>query len=254
MIRGVFFDLDDTLIVFAEAQRAGLAAGWRAVFGDRRTIDPAALQRALRDAYMELFGPATPGFAALAGLSRQELGRRIAALVLERLGVREPVDVDRLLAEWAEAERRALRVLPGAVETLRAFRRAGLTTGLITNGASAVQREKLAALALAELFDLVVIDCEVGCAKPDRAIFDHAAGAAGLDAAMLVFVGNSYSLDMPGALAAGWRAVWYNPGGMPLPPGQPPPHHNIRSLPELLTLPEVTVALAPSPAPAGTGA
>ena len=54
---------------------------------------------------------------------------------------------------------------------------------LVTNGASCLQREKLAASGLAERFDAVVVSGELGIGKPDPAIFAHALAALGAQAA-----------------------------------------------------------------------
>jgi hypothetical protein len=61
---------------------------------------------------------------------------------------------------------------------------------VVTNGASCLQREKLAASGLEERFDAVVVSGELGVGKPDAAMFRH-------------------------ALAAGLGAVWINRFGAP---------------------------------------
>ena len=52
--------------------------------------------------------------------------------------------------------------------------RKSFTLGLITNGASCLQREKLAMASLAEYFDVVVVSAEFGVGKPDPSIFKYA--------------------------------------------------------------------------------
>jgi putative hydrolase of the HAD superfamily len=63
---------------------------------------------------------------------------------------------------------------------------------------------------LAEYFDAVVVSGDLGIAKPDPSIFEHALEQLGVDAADAVMVGDSMSKDVEGALAAGMRAVWVN--------------------------------------------
>src|SRR5205823_2007858 len=98
-------------------------------------------------------------------------------------------------------------------------------------------------LALVDWFDIIVIDTEFGCPKPDRRIFDHAATSVGLPPAELLFVGDGLIPDVGGSRAAGWRSVWYNPRDEPLPPGAAPPDHTVRRLMDLLVLPEVAAVL-----------
>jgi putative hydrolase of the HAD superfamily len=81
---------------------------------------------------------------------------------------------------------------------------------LVTNGASCLQREKLAASGLDEHFDVVVVSAEFGTAKPDAAIFQHALSLLGSDAKHAAMVGDSLSRDVDGAIAAGLRGVWIN--------------------------------------------
>src|SRR5689334_10109400 len=142
MLRGVFFDLDNTLIGTREAQRTALASAWPAVFGDDSTVDPIALQKAGREAYEAQFGYGTPGYAELAHLSPEEVSRRVCEAALASRGLAAAGRVERFVTDLAQAERAALALSPGAIETLSTLRDAGLKLGLITNGPSAGQRAK----------------------------------------------------------------------------------------------------------------
>jgi putative hydrolase of the HAD superfamily len=222
-------------------QRAALAAAWAAVFGS--PVDLKVILRAGRDAYEAQFGYGTPGYARLAHLSIEELNREVATAAFAALGLLETSSVDRWGRAYLEAERAALSVPAEALAVLQALRAGGLTLGLITNGPSAVQRAKLTALSMADHFDFIVIDTEFGCPKPDPRIFDHAAAGVDLSPAELLFIGDNLLADIAGARAAGWKAVWYNPQGQPLPPAAPAPDHTLRCLTDLLCLPDVAAAL-----------
>jgi putative hydrolase of the HAD superfamily len=236
-LRGVFFDLDNTLIDTRAAQRAGLIAGWAAAFGAPLPPEMASLPAALRRVYESRFGHGTPGYAELAHISREELMHRLTADALSGFVRDEGTRLDLLVRAYLDAEQRALGMCPGAIETLDRLRAAGLRLGIITNGPSAVQRNKLAVLALTDRFDLVLIDTEFGHPKPDRRIFEHAAAGVGLSPAELLFIGDHVDLDTAGAQSAGWIGVWYNPRDEPLAPGLEAPDYTVRSLAELLTLP-----------------
>src|SRR5262249_38300101 len=153
MVRGVFFDLDDTLAGSEVAQRAAILAGWHAAFGDLPVDDDALLQ-AIAETYREQFDYGTPGYAELAHLPVEELVRQVTAGGLARLGIQLPPSLDPLVAAARTAERAALAALDGAADLLVALRARGLKVGLITNGPGALQREKLALLALGDLFDV----------------------------------------------------------------------------------------------------
>ena len=104
---------------------------------------------------------------------------------------------------------------------------------LVTNGASDTQREKLRALGIASRFDAVVISGEAGVAKPDAAVFGLALDQLGVPPEDVWHVGDNLATDVAGARAAGLTAVWVNRLGATRTPGDPEPHHELRSLAEL---------------------
>jgi putative hydrolase of the HAD superfamily len=98
------------------------------------------------------------------------------------------------------------RLAPGVKESLT--RIAGeFRLGLISNGTSATQREKLNALAVEGLFDPVVISEEVGFRKPDARIFELAIANWRFAPSSVLFVGDDPVSDIGGAKAAGMRAL-----------------------------------------------
>ena len=77
--------------------------------------------------------------------------------------------------------------------------------GSISNG-----NADLRAIGLAHYFDVSVAASELGCAKPDSAIFKAACAQLSVDPAEAVYVGDDVLLDIDGAQRAGLRAVWLN--------------------------------------------
>lgn len=99
------------------------------------------------------------------------------------------------------------------VAVVKQLRAMGIKTAIVTNVAShrfAFQRNKIRALGLEPLFDVIVLSGEVGVHKPDRRVFDHATKLLGVDNASCVFVGDNPNADIAGALNAGMEAVWIN--------------------------------------------
>jgi len=80
--------------------------------------------------------------------------------------------------------------------------------GLITNGPSEIQRAKIVQFDLARWFTVIVVSEEFGVAKPDPAIFLHAANELASDPADCVMIGDNPDADIRGAQAAGMRSVW----------------------------------------------
>jgi putative hydrolase of the HAD superfamily len=91
----------------------------------------------------------------------------------------------------------------------------------VTNGASCLQREKLAASGLSAAFDAVVVSAELGIGKPDGSVFRRALSALGCESAGATMVGDSLARDIDGARAAGLGAVWINRAGEPRPADRP---------------------------------
>jgi len=242
-LRGIFFDLDDTLIGYAAAEQSALSAGCALAARLDPAIDEERLSAAIYDVYRQRFEYGTPGYGDLRTLPTRAFRRVLTEEALRSLGIGSADLTDTLLAAYEQAEADALETFPDAVETLSALR-PYFRVGLITNGPSAMQRGKLAALALDGWFEEIVVDTEFGHPKPDARIFEFASERVALPPGELLFVGNSLEADIAGANAAGWTSVWMNPGGEPLPVASGlTPDYVIRRLTELLSLPPVAASM-----------
>ena len=137
-------------------------------------------------------------------------------------------------AELTDALLAALRfrAYADAAPALWTLRSHGLSTVVVSNWDHSLH-ERLEETGLAPLIDGAVASAELGHAKPDRTIFDHALALAGADAAAALHAGDTPEEDVAGALAAGLRAVLVaRDGAAPALPGVPV----IRSLAELPAL------------------
>jgi putative hydrolase of the HAD superfamily len=110
--------------------------------------------------------------------------------------------------------------------------------GVVTNGASCLQREKLLGSGLSDYFDFVVVSGDVGVGKPGAAVFRRAMASMGSGGGA-VMVGDSLDNDVRGALGAGLSAVWVNRSGRARPRDLEAPE--VASLAEL---PRVLAGLA----------
>ena len=82
------------------------------------------------------------------------------------------------------------------------------TLGLISNGRSIGQRNKLRSANIESLFDAVVISEEVGLKKPDPKIFQHCLKLLGVTATEAVYVGDNPSNDIEPANKLGMISIW----------------------------------------------
>jgi len=229
--RALLFDLDDTLIHEVASRDEALRATGEAA-RERYGIDPVELGCAVRRGARELW-LAHPmySYAGRIGISSWEaLWARFDGDVpeivafrewapryrgeawsrgLEDLGVQDP-DLAKLLASRFPVERRARhRLFPetrGVLDTLRRPNRYGM--GLITNGLSCLQREKIAGGGLEPWFDAITIAGEIGAAKPDALPFRVTLETLGCAPDEAWMIGNNPEKDIDGARGAGIRSVW----------------------------------------------
>lgn len=108
--------------------------------------------------------------------------------------------------------------IPGAAAALQALHEAGVPIGIVSNASGQIENV-LRRFGVCQVgagdgapVRFIVDSHVVGVAKPDPAIFSH--GLAGLDApdpARILYVGDSVSIDVRGARAAGLVPVLVDP-------------------------------------------
>ncbi|KDN85263.1 putative hydrolase [Kitasatospora cheerisanensis KCTC 2395] len=103
------------------------------------------------------------------------------------------------------------------VRALREAREAGWTLGIVSNGGTRPQLEKIRLTGLAAMVDGWVISEEARCVKPDPLIFEIAARRCGFRpagdwTAETWMVGDYGPADIAGAEATGLRSVWLHHG------------------------------------------
>jgi putative hydrolase of the HAD superfamily len=91
------------------------------------------------------------------------------------------------------------------IDLVRAVRAGGHPVALLSNATTRLEAD-LEASGLTDAFDTIVNSSRVALAKPDAAIFAHAADAVGVPAALCLFVDDRPE-NVAGALAAGMPAA-----------------------------------------------
>jgi putative hydrolase of the HAD superfamily len=212
--RAVLLDALGTLLHFEPP-----APHLRAALRERGIeVSQAAAEAAIRDeiAYYRAHLQEGRDAASLA-----DLRRRSAEAMRPALGVDGDL-TDALLASLR------FRAYPDAAPALLALRARGLAIVVVSNWDHSLH-ERLEETGLAPLVDGAVASAELGHAKPERAIFEHALALAGAAPEAALHAGDSPREDIEGALAAGLRAVLVARGERPVDAGVPV----IRSLAEL---------------------
>ena len=199
----VLFDADGTLFDFQRAERHALAqtmARFDFDYDDER--HPALYTTINRDLWRQL----EQGTLTAATLKVERFRRFLA-------GCEVALAPEVFSGEYLRQLATASHLLDGA-EALLAAIRPRVRLGIVTNGLAEVQRPRLARSAIGPLFDTVVVSEEIGVAKPDARIFEHALRQLQHhDRDTVLMVGDSLESDIQGGLNAGLRTCWFNPSG-----------------------------------------
>jgi haloacid dehalogenase superfamily, subfamily IA, variant 1 with third motif having Dx(3-4)D or Dx(3-4)E len=103
-----------------------------------------------------------------------------------------------------------LRLFPDTMSTLIYLKKRDYQMGVISNGLTIKQWEKLIRLGLHHFFNEVVTSQEAGSEKPDSEIFQLALERMGCKAEESIMVGNKFSEDILGATKSGMSAILVN--------------------------------------------
>jgi putative hydrolase of the HAD superfamily len=253
-MRAVLFDLDNTLLMEDEATFSAVRRACERA-RDRAGTDKDALYAAVVRvaealwraapiyAYAEemgmwwgegLWGEFRGDAAGLHAVRAFVPGfrRDVWRGALAAVAARDDTLAAELEAEYAAARRAHQPVDPEAETVLDDLAR-DHRLALVTNGAPDVQREKLAGTTLARHFEAIVISAELGIAKPDPRIFEHALRAVGAERDGSVMIGDSLSRDVAGARGAGLRSIWIDRGDEPRKPDDAVPDARVTALSQI---------------------
>ncbi|MXR69312.1 pyrimidine 5'-nucleotidase [Shewanella sp. JBTF-M18] len=158
--------------------------------------------------------------------------RHLQVTRFERWAEKLSVTAEHLNSAFLKAMADICTLLPGAAELVDALY-GKVKMGIITNGFTDLQTVRLERTGLLHAFSPVVISEEVGVAKPDVAIFEHALSQmAHPPREHVLMVGDNPHSDIQGGLNAGFDTCWLNRASQPAPEGITP-HYQVASLTEL---------------------
>ena len=206
-VRGVLFDLDDTLLDHSAAAAAAVrhlvrsVPGWRD--DDETTV---GRWRALEEKHFARYA------AGEIGMLDQRRERVRAFLSLAEAS---DAELDAQFATYLAHYRVSWRAVPGGPELVLRLLDGGYRVGVLTNGQAVQQRAKLAAIGLSDTRLLVCVSEELPAAKPSPLAYEAACRALGLPPHQVLMVGDHRTNDIDAARAAGLHAVHVVPGTSP---------------------------------------
>lgn len=134
--------------------------------------------------------------------------RELMSKLLSGAGIAEPG----ALVDWLYTQQATRnlwrRPIEPMLDLVRELRGKGVAIAALSNSEGHL-RDLLEEIELAPLFDAVVDSGRVGIAKPDPRLFAYTLEVLAVTPSVVVHIGDSWSADVEGALAAGWHAIWY---------------------------------------------
>ena len=230
-IKAIIFDLDDTLLVEEASAEVAFVAACKLV-NEKYGINPQEFNSAVRKKARDLWysSPARQYCVDIAISSWEGLWARFEGddpnleilrkwaptyqlqpwiNALAQFDIKDDSFAEQLSKTYQSTRRGLHTVYPDVEPALKELRRK-YNLALVTNGASSLQREKIAGSKLEPYFVCVVISGDIGIRKPEPGIFLTVLEKLGVGAEASVMVGNNLESDITGAKEARIRAIWLN--------------------------------------------
>lgn len=118
-----------------------------------------------------------------------------------------PHSVEEFIEERNKIFGKLTVLYPESVEVLELLK-GNYKLGMITNGYSTVQREKIDTVKIGHYFEDIIVSGEEDFEKPDPRIFFKACNNLGVKPEEAVYVGDYYPNDIVGSLSANLTPIW----------------------------------------------
>ena len=195
MIKAVFFDIDDTLYDTSGFAKLARKAALQAM------ID-AGLPLSQQEAYLLL--------RKIIKEKGSNYDKHFNILTKRVMGEEKPLLIALGMITYHNVKFALLRLFPDTMSTLIYLKKRDYQMGVISNGLTIKQWEKLIRLGLYHFFNEVVTSQEAGSSKPECEIFQLALERMDCKAEESVMIGNKFSEDILGATKAGMSAILVN--------------------------------------------
>ncbi|XP_076233738.1 N-acylneuraminate-9-phosphatase [Calliopsis andreniformis] len=198
-VSAVFFDLDNTLI---ETRKADNQACRKLAEEITQEYDiPEDISTNITTTYLKLFRKCPDNVTYTLDVWRTTLWNKA-------LGDQYSYLAKSIYERWLYLRYYYLALAPGVIAMLQHLRIKYLL-GLITNGPSNAQWEKIHKLSLEQYFDVILVSGDLPWEKPEREIFRKACRILNIKPDSCMMVGDKLETDILGGIKAGLRGtVW----------------------------------------------
>jgi len=193
MIRGVIFDLDDTLYLEADYAKSGMD------FIGRWASEELGVE----------------GFAEeLHRLWNENIRTKTFDIALKNIGIKlERAQIKEMVSQYRQHKPNIF--LQDDARLVLDILKDDYVLGLITDGYEVAQRNKIEALKLHEWMSQIIVTDSLGpdCWKPSQIPYKLMEEKVNLDAFECVYIGDNVKKDFVTARARGWKTVQVNRAG-----------------------------------------
>jgi putative hydrolase of the HAD superfamily len=240
--RALLLDLDDTILDDSSL----VSDSWRIACAGHAhrlaPLAPEAVVEAIRTKSKWFWGD--PDRHREGRLQLDAARRSVVDMALRELGIEDTSLADCIGDSYSHHRDVGMQALPDAIETVRWLRESGRRLALLTNGAGAAQRRKITRFDIADFFDVILVEGELGFGKPDERVYRRALDALDVRASDAWMVGDNLDWDVRAPQQLGMRGVWIDARGGGLPPeSTATPDYIVRSLAGIRPLLEPGAAL-----------
>jgi putative hydrolase of the HAD superfamily len=153
--------------------------------------------------------------------------------VLRPMGIHDAEIALKINWDYMQRTTQKDKLVPGAIELLD-YLKLYYRMFILSNGFREIQSLKLQKTGLAPYFGKLILSEDIGCRKPQKAIFDFALKNTNSRRNESLMIGDSWEADIEGARRAGIDQLWFNPGNLPV-MGFLPTYH-VHTLAEIRTM------------------
>lgn len=238
-VKAVLFDMDDTLISWADAKQTWGEFMQPGILGVHKCLSSLGYQVGEED-----LGRAFSLQMKYEWQHAQMSWRApsLASIIdntLNKLGIQvSGQEHDELIRAFDWNPVPGVAPYPDALAVLGELKARGYKIGLLTNAFQPMWMRdvELVEYGLIDFLDARVTSGDVGYIKPHPAIYKHLAELIGVSPLDCVFVGDHPAYDIKGAKLSGMTSVFIDPPHLGRVVGQDPAHFTISTLSELLPI------------------
>ncbi len=200
--RVILFDIDDTLIDHKKAARAALLRVQREN-DSLGNVELSELEVLWSSDFHYYWSKLLEGEATI------EENRTTRFInILKQLGA-PTVGAELLAKAYGEEYMRTISPVAGSHELLQKLKRKGIEISLVSNNLREMQMQKMNKCGLQNYADSMTLSGDCGVQKPDPEIFRIALRKVGCEPDQAVMIGDSYEMDVVGAVSAGVLPIWF---------------------------------------------